>query len=111
MQHDVRNVAHVVWLFQSAILEGHELHLADLTEGVVIYMQRKSAKACHVPRYVMQELVCGHARAVDLVGCEGLVAEAVALNEFLVTVKAQVSRARRSRYGLHVLRIEVVVTV
>ena len=53
----------------------------------------------------MQELVCGHARAVDLVGGKCLVAEAVALNEFLVTVKAQVSRARRSRNGLHVLRI------
>ena len=105
MQHDVRHVAHVVRLLQSTILERDELHLADLTEGVVIYMQRKSAKACHVTRYVMQELVCGHARSVDLVGCKGLVAEAVSLDEFLVTVKAQVSRARRSRYGLHVLRI------
>ena len=38
MQHDVRHVAHVVRLLQSAILEGYELHLADLTEGVVIYV-------------------------------------------------------------------------
>ena len=38
MQHDVRHVAHVVGLLQSAILKGDELHLADLTEGVVIYM-------------------------------------------------------------------------